>query len=148
MMRSLAPQIKTAPEFYSGAVPSCRNQGLELLLIVIGFRVIAFAFRRALRLGIGQRLGGALLLQDGDLGLVLVEIFHVGLEDQQVGLVVAVDLEHIAVVPTYGWWNKRPNLEGYVKSSHYALIATITTPDTDIYTAVATQIGVPIVVET
>ena len=63
----------------------------------------------------------------------------------------AIDLaarEHIAVVPTYGWWNKRPNLEGYVKSSHYALIATITTPDTDIYTAVATQIGVPIVVET
>jgi hypothetical protein len=62
----------------------------------------------------------------------------------------AIDLSvrhHIAVVPTYGWWNKRPNLEGYMKSSHYALIATISTPDTDIYTPVAMQIGVPILVE-
>jgi hypothetical protein len=56
--------------------------------------------------------------------------------------------DHIAVVPTYGWWNKRPNLEGYIKASHYALIVTITTPETDIYTAVATQIGVPVVIET
>ena len=63
---------------------------------------------------------------------------------------IAIDLaarDHITVVPTYGWWNKRPNLEGYVKSSHYALIATITTPDTDIYTSVATKIGVPVVIE-
>jgi hypothetical protein len=56
--------------------------------------------------------------------------------------------DHIAIVPTYGWWNKRPNLEGYIKSTHYALVVTITTPDTDIYTPVATQIGVPVVVET
>jgi len=54
----------------------------------------------------------------------------------------------IAVVPTYGWWNKRPNLEGYLKSSHYALIVTIETPETDIYTPVANQIGVPVVIET
>lgn len=63
----------------------------------------------------------------------------------------AVDLaarDHIAVVPTYGWWNKRPNLHGYMKASHYALIATITTPETDIYTPVATEIGAPIVIET
>jgi hypothetical protein len=54
----------------------------------------------------------------------------------------------IAVYPTYGWWNKRPNLKGFEKSSHYALIATITTPKTDIYTPVATAIELPIVVET
>lgn len=54
----------------------------------------------------------------------------------------------IAVVPTYGWWNKRPNLEGYLKASHYALIVTIKTPETDIYTPVATTIGTPIVIET
>jgi hypothetical protein len=54
---------------------------------------------------------------------------------------------HIAVVPTYGWWNKRPNLGGYVKASHYALVVTIVTPETDIYTPVATRIGVPIVIE-
>lgn len=56
--------------------------------------------------------------------------------------------DRIAVVPTYGWWNKRPNLEGYIKASHYALIVTIRTPATDIYTPVATQIGVPIVIDT
>ena len=55
---------------------------------------------------------------------------------------------HIAVFPTYGWWNRRPNLKGYEKSSRYALIATITTPETDIYTPVATEIKVPIVIET
>jgi hypothetical protein len=55
---------------------------------------------------------------------------------------------HIGVYPTYGWWNKRPNLQGYKKSSHYALIATITTPETDIYTPVATAINIPIVIET
>ncbi|OCK55587.1 hypothetical protein LMTR3_11540 [Bradyrhizobium sp. LMTR 3] len=55
---------------------------------------------------------------------------------------------HIAVYPTYGWWNKRPNLNAYEKSCHYALIATITTPATDIYTPVANAINVPVVIET
>jgi hypothetical protein len=56
--------------------------------------------------------------------------------------------DRIAIVPTYGWWNKRPNLEGYIKASHYALIVTIDTPETDIYTPVANQIGVPVEIET
>jgi hypothetical protein len=55
---------------------------------------------------------------------------------------------HIAVYPTYGWWNKRPNLKAYEKTSKYALVATIATPETDIYTAVANSVGVPVVVET
>ena len=55
---------------------------------------------------------------------------------------------HIAVFPTYGWWNKRPNLKAYDKTSHYALVATIHTPETDIYTPVATSIRVPIIIET
>lgn len=54
----------------------------------------------------------------------------------------------MAVFPTYGWWNKRPNLKGYERSSRYALVASITTPETDIYTPVATSIGVPIIIET
>ncbi|MES1200229.1 MAG: S8 family peptidase [Pseudomonadota bacterium] len=54
---------------------------------------------------------------------------------------------HIAVFPTYGWWNKRPSLKAYDKSSHYALVATISTPETDIYTPVATSIRVPIIIE-
>jgi hypothetical protein len=53
----------------------------------------------------------------------------------------------IAVYPTYGWWNKRPNLKGYEKSSRYALIVTITTPETNIYTPVANSIDVPVMVE-
>jgi hypothetical protein len=54
----------------------------------------------------------------------------------------------MAVFPTYGWWNKRPNLKGYERSSNYALVATIRTPETDIYTPVATQINAPIIIET
>lgn len=55
---------------------------------------------------------------------------------------------HIAVFPTYGWWNKRPNLAAWKKASHYVLIATIRTPQTDIYTPVATMINTPIIIET
>ena len=54
----------------------------------------------------------------------------------------------VVVVPTYGWWNKRPNLQGYVKACHYALIVSIRTPETDIYTPVANEINVPVVIET
>lgn len=56
--------------------------------------------------------------------------------------------EYMAVFPTYGWWNRRPNMKAYEKTSHYALIATITTPEVDIYTPVATSIGIPVTVET
>jgi hypothetical protein len=55
---------------------------------------------------------------------------------------------HVAIFPTYGWWNKRPNLKAYDKISHYALVVTITTPETDIYTSVASQIRIPIIIET
>lgn len=57
---------------------------------------------------------------------------------------------YIAVYPTMGWWNKRQQLEGWKKSTRYALAVTIETPEieTDIYTPVANQIGIPVVVET
>lgn len=57
---------------------------------------------------------------------------------------------HIAVFPTIGWWNKRPQLGAWEKDARYALIVTIETPgtDVDIYTPVANQIGVPVVIET
>ena len=56
---------------------------------------------------------------------------------------------YLAVYPTMGWWNKRQHLNGWKKSARYSLIVTIATPEveTDIYTPVANQIGVPIVVE-
>lgn len=56
---------------------------------------------------------------------------------------------HIAVFPTIGWWNKRPHLGAWEKQARYSLIVSIETSesDVDIYTAVANEIGVPIVVE-
>jgi hypothetical protein len=47
--------------------------------------------------------------------------------------------EFLAVHPTYRWWNRRPNLKGYEKDCKYSLIASITTPTTDIYTPVAVR---------
>ena len=56
---------------------------------------------------------------------------------------------YVAVYPTLGWWNKRPNLGAWEKAARYSLIVTIETPEveTDLYTPVANQIGVPIVIE-
>jgi len=53
---------------------------------------------------------------------------------------------HIAVFPVVGWWKERKNLERWGKQARYALIVTIRTPEveTDIYTPVASQIGVTI----
>jgi len=64
----------------------------------------------------------------------------------------AVDLASrgcVAVYPTMGWWNKRPQLKGWEKTARYSLIITIETPgiETDIYTPVANQIGIPIIIE-
>jgi hypothetical protein len=65
----------------------------------------------------------------------------------------AIDLAergHIGVFPAMGWWNKRPHLGAWDKQAHYSLVVTIATPETetDIYTPVANQIGVPVAVET
>ncbi|WP_316187960.1 MULTISPECIES: S8 family peptidase [unclassified Bradyrhizobium] len=56
---------------------------------------------------------------------------------------------HLAVYPTMGWWNKRPHLNAWNRTARYSLIVTIETPgiETDIYTPVANQIGVPIEIE-
>ena len=55
----------------------------------------------------------------------------------------------IGIYPALGWWKTRPVLERYNQSVRYALIISISAPETDIdlYTAVATQIGLPVVVE-
>jgi len=65
----------------------------------------------------------------------------------------AVDLaarRHIAVYPTMGWWNKRPHLGAWEKIARYSLIVSLETPNVqaDLYTPVANQIGIPIVIET
>jgi hypothetical protein len=56
---------------------------------------------------------------------------------------------HVAVYPTMGWWNKRPQLGAWEKVARYSLIVTISTPgvDIDLYTPVANMVGIPVVVE-
>jgi hypothetical protein len=56
----------------------------------------------------------------------------------------------IAVYPALGWWNRRQRLGSFDKMTRYSLVVTIETPgiETDIYTPVATQIGVPVQIET
>ena len=65
----------------------------------------------------------------------------------------AIDLAsrgYIAVYPTMGWWNKRAHLGAWQKTARYSLIVSIEAPEveTDLYTPIATQIGVPILIET
>jgi hypothetical protein len=56
----------------------------------------------------------------------------------------------IAVFPVTGWWKERPHLECWMGNARYALIVTIETPETevDLYTPIATQIGVEVETET
>ncbi|WP_395854536.1 S8 family peptidase [Cystobacter fuscus] len=61
----------------------------------------------------------------------------------------AVDLANkgfLAVYPTVGWWKERPRLGRGASRTRYALVVSIRTPgvDTDIYTPVAIQLGIPI----
>lgn len=55
----------------------------------------------------------------------------------------------IAVYPTIGWWRERTHLKKWDKKTRYTLIVSINTPEenVDIYTPVATQIGITIPVE-
>jgi hypothetical protein len=48
-----------------------------------------------------------------------------------------------------GWWNKRAHLNAWNRSVRYSLLVTIETPqvETDLYTPVANQIGIPVVIE-
>lgn len=56
---------------------------------------------------------------------------------------------YLAVYPTMGWWNKRAHLNAWNRTARYSLIVTIETPgvETDLYTPVANQIDMPIVIE-
>lgn len=55
----------------------------------------------------------------------------------------------IGVYPAPGWWKTRPNLGRYEQRVRYSLLISIEAPETDVdlYTAVATQIETPVVIE-
>lgn len=61
------------------------------------------------------------------------------------------DSNIIAVSPRIGWWRERAYLGRWNRKTRYSLIVSITTPDenVDVYTPVATQIGIttPVVIE-
>jgi hypothetical protein len=52
----------------------------------------------------------------------------------------------IAVYPAIGWWRERHGLGRWNKQTRYAIVVSIRTPgiETDIYTPVAVQLGVPV----
>jgi hypothetical protein len=52
----------------------------------------------------------------------------------------------VAVFPVSGWWKEREHLERYHRSTRFSLVVNVITPPTevDIYTAVASQIGIPL----
>ena len=56
----------------------------------------------------------------------------------------------IAVYPSLGWWKTRHQLERYNFPARYALLVSIRAPEieVDLATEIASQIGVPVVVET
>lgn len=66
---------------------------------------------------------------------------------------VAADLAErgvIAVYPVSGWWKDQPKRDRSEKGARYALVVSIESPgvETDLWTPVAIQVGVPNVVET
>ena len=56
----------------------------------------------------------------------------------------------IAVYPVSGWWKDQPKRDRSDLGARYALVVSIETPgvETDIWTPVAQQVGVPVVLET
>lgn len=66
--------------------------------------------------------------------------------------VTAADLAEryvVAIYPVSGWWKDQPKRDRSAKGARYALVVSIETPgvDSDIWTPVAEQVGVPVEVE-
>jgi hypothetical protein len=55
----------------------------------------------------------------------------------------------IAVFPVTGWWKERPDRDRSEAGARYSLIVSIETPgqEVDIWTPVATEVGIPVVIE-
>jgi len=55
----------------------------------------------------------------------------------------------IGIYPTLGWWKMKPKLECYDRDVRYSLIVSIKVPEVEVelYTAIANQIAVPVMVE-
>lgn len=56
----------------------------------------------------------------------------------------------IGIYPVSGWWKDQPKRDRSAKGARYALVVSIETPgvETDIWTPVAQEVGLPLVVET
>jgi Subtilase family len=60
------------------------------------------------------------------------------------------DRSAIAVYPVTGWWKERPTRDRSERGARYALIVSIetTAQNVDIWTPVAQEVGIPIIIET
>ncbi|MCC6958674.1 MAG: hypothetical protein IT301_02405 [Dehalococcoidia bacterium] len=56
---------------------------------------------------------------------------------------------YVAIYPVSGWWKDRKERDHSDRGAPYALVVSIETPeqDVDLWTPVATEVGVPIVIE-
>jgi hypothetical protein len=50
----------------------------------------------------------------------------------------------LGVYPISGWWKDQPTRDRSRLGVRYALVVSIDTPETDIWTPVANQVGVPV----
>ncbi|GAB6905950.1 S8 family peptidase [Desulfosarcina cetonica] len=59
------------------------------------------------------------------------------------------DSNIIAISPRIGWWRERAHLKRWDRRARYALVVSITTPEEtiDVYTPVATQVGITVPIE-
>ena len=76
---------------------------------------------------------------------------HKGSLHSDIWLGSAADLASrgvLGVYPALGWWKTRPRLERYDRPVRYALLVSIRAPEVDVklYSAVANQIALPVVV--
>jgi hypothetical protein len=56
----------------------------------------------------------------------------------------------VAVFPVTGWWKELPSRDQSSRGARYALLLSIESPaeDVDLWTPVAQEVGLPVVIET
>ncbi|MEI7731003.1 MAG: S8 family peptidase [Verrucomicrobiota bacterium] len=91
---------------------------------------------------------GAADSQDWDLGIKLRHRGSVHSDTWRGTAAQLAEKNQIAVYPVNGWWRLRPHLQRHNSRLRYALVVTIRTPeqDVDIYTAISTQVHVPVTI--
>ena len=105
-----------------------------------------------------QRINKAVRTEEEDMSAEPDTRWKLGTHNRDLGSIhsdiwegTAIDISEcnlMAVYPTIGWWKTRSHLEKWNKKARYSLVVSLSTPEekVDIYTPVATKIGIPITV--